>query len=120
MPPYSKFPCSPGTLNCGGANPAQFNNLKDYQVKELDRSPGSNATPNTFGECGGSQQWCTVPSFSGSIGHRVIPPTGAIEFDIPYDFPNAYCQNWANPDPAEWPTPFHNTTVRIFVGGNEL
>jgi YD repeat-containing protein len=120
MPPYSNFPCSPGTLNCGGANPAQFNNLKDYQVKELDRSPGSNATPNTFGECGGSQQWCTVPSFSGSIGHRVVTQSGAIEFDIPYDFPNAYCQNWANPDPAEWPTPFHNTTVRIFIGGSEL
>jgi RHS repeat-associated protein len=124
MPPYSEFPCYPATLNCGGSNPAQFSQAKDLQVKISDRSPNSNAAPNTFGECGGSLQWCSppavAPSFFGQITHQIVSTTGTIQFDIPYDFPNAYCQNWANPDPAEWPTPNQNTTLRIFIGTSEI
>ena len=123
MPPYTQFPCTPGTLNCGGANPGQFNVLDDLQFKVSERSPNSTNTPNTFGECGGTRQWCHPPAasalFFGSISHEIVSTAGAIQFDIPYDFPNAYCQNWADPDPAEWPTPFHNTTLRIYIGGVE-
>ena len=126
-PPYGIYPCDPQSLNCQGGSVHD-----DLQVKGLERSARSTCSivPGPYGgycegafqggPCPGSYQWCQSgrPPQLGSISHSQVSST-EIQLDIPYDFPNNYCQVWANPDPATWPIIGTQNTLVHIVNGHE-
>ncbi len=129
FPPYGTYPCSSSTENCQGGDLHD-----DFQTKGLTRSARSTClvdpdpvwggTCGYAGTCLGSYQWCRseTPPELGSIKHSQVSPT-EIQLDIPYDFPNNYCQFFDDglfpPKPYTWPLiGTHNTFIEI-VGGHQ-
>lgn len=132
-PPYNTYPCVPPSLACQGGSTHD-----DLQIKGLERSTRSTCAIVTGmfggycegsfqgGACPplGSPQWCQSgrPPQLGSISQSPVSST-EIRLDIPYDFPNNYCQVWDDglfpPKPQTWPViPWHNTRLHI-VNGHE-
>ena len=108
-PSYGTYPCASPMLNCQGGTVHD-----DLQVKGSERSsrstclvvegPFGGYCQGSFqgGTCPGSFQWCQsgrAPQL-GLISHSQVSP-GEIQLEIPYDFPNNYCQVWEYP--ATWP-----------------
>jgi RHS repeat-associated protein len=120
MPPYTSYPCQtpsnpPENCQTQAGPPTQH-----AQSRISFRSANSVCTPvgGQFGgfcdggSCTSTAGYCRQPSILGlSTGQVFVTPSGpAVQFNVEYDFPNAYCQLDLQCDftCAWWPLIFNN------------
>jgi RHS repeat-associated protein len=106
LPPYSSWPCGGGigsAYPCNTPDPNGCYSYGSYSVRDAlqfksgdGKSPRDSQSPDQqFGVCPGSFAWCQVSPQLGAVKSDLIQnPDGSRDllFNVPYDFPNNYCQ----------------------------
>jgi RHS repeat-associated protein len=108
-PPYSLWPCGgTGAYACTTPDPNGCYSYGSYSIRDALQlrsgtsfSPRDSQSPDPqFGACSGDLPFCQVgPQLTGVTAELVQEPNGGrdIVFNVPYDFPNNYCQVDADP-----------------------
>ena len=105
-PPYELWPCTGGAgtaYPCTTPDPNGCYSYGAYSVRDaLQFRTGTGVSARDtqapdprFGVCPGFFAWCQVsPQITGASAEIVQEPNGGrdIVFNVPYDFPNNYCQ----------------------------
>jgi hypothetical protein len=124
-PPLVTWPCDTASHPCNSCTSYPVNEA--FQVQRSARSALSTDTPNPFGDCNGTHEWCKVPpvlqapTYSAvRVGTQVL-----IQFSANYDFPNNYCLVFDLGDscgPSSWPTlpGTHLTRLQLLEGANGI